>query len=497
MSRKLTLLAGFAMYLATLLGACGADDDDGSVGQSGSSGISGSDVGGFQTMAGATARGGAAGQAGSDCDEGDAITVSATWKLLEKSGNGPSPRFSVSVAPLKEQLLLFGGGTFLTGGSNETWFYDLTGDARWSLGSSTDSPPARGAQALVGIDDERAFLFGGQGLELYDDTWLWDGTTWQNACEDTACGEPPAARAGHALVLLDQAASRVVMMGGQDAQGVVGDTWSWSEQDGWRQICSSECDEGTGGVGNGAGGASSTEASSGAGGATGKCCGFGARFDHAAAADPETGQLLMHGGHDGNQELASLWSLKGDRWRELTSDGEQPSARSGHAMAFHAAAKLFVLYGGTRDGQAVTDELWAYAPDVQRWYAVRVDGEKPPTRGFGGFVYDRARQQLLMFGGSAQGTYGDLWSLQVARHVGRSACDGAAGAGGGPGGAPNGGMPGAGAPGGGTPGGVEDPCVVLGQCCSRLTSTQDRILCQNAANGRDPDTCTGLADYCQ
>jgi hypothetical protein len=426
MSGRWLIAGASAFYLAALLGACGDLGDDGDddddipvAGRSGSSGTAGSALGGL-AWAGAAGAGGAAGE-GDACAEAEAAatTVTATWKLLEKSGNGPSPRFSVSVAPLKDQLLLFGGGTFLTGGSNETWLYDLVGDRRWNLDTSMGTPPARGAQALLALDEQRAFLFGGQGLELYNDAWLWNGKGWQAACEGSTCGEPPTARAGHALTL-DRDGSRVVLMGGQDPQGIVGDTWSWSEQAGWQQLCSSECDSGAGGAGNGVG-----DGAGGIGGAaesTAPCCGYGPRFDHAAASDPATSELLMYGGHDGNKELASLWSFADDTWQELKLEGKGPSARSGHALAFDAGAGLFVLYGGTRDGQAVQDELWAYAPNTERWYPVEVSGEAPPSRGFGGFAYDPGRQQLLLFGGSAQGTYGDLWSLQVSKHVAANEC---------------------------------------------------------------------------
>jgi hypothetical protein len=110
---------------------------------------------------------------------------------------------------------------------------------------------------------------------------------------------------------------------------------------------------------------------------------------------------------------ADTWEWDGQRWFEMpdTSVG----TRDHHTMAYDEARGRSVLFGGltsietptgyTRASPAETIE-W----DGRKWTKLEVPG--PGARGGAEMVYDRARKQIVLFGGLGSGTLrlGDTWT---------------------------------------------------------------------------------------
>jgi hypothetical protein len=161
----------------------------------------------------------------------------AAWTQQFPS-HSPSARYAAAAAPAGSTVVLFGG---LTAGPDaemellaDTWQWDGTD---WTELSPAESPPAR-AGAMSATFDTGAVLFGGvtgagltpdclEGVCFYDDTWLWDGSTWTSA---PVAGASPSARAfGSAGTL----GTSFVLYGGESPnQGANGspdlaDTWIW------------------------------------------------------------------------------------------------------------------------------------------------------------------------------------------------------------------------------------------------------------------------------
>ena len=86
--------------------------------------------------------------------------------------------FTVADDPGKRDVLLFGG----VDNYANTWLWSGTS---WTLASPAASPPGRlGASAAYDPETREVMLFGGQrapgpGGGSLNDTWAWDGTTWQ------------------------------------------------------------------------------------------------------------------------------------------------------------------------------------------------------------------------------------------------------------------------------------------------------------------------------
>lgn len=147
----------------------------------------------------------------------------------------PSPRsvFSMAYDPDQGQIVLFGGLADMGGkyweALNDTWIWDGT---NWQQISPAITPPARlGANMVYDQAHRSIVLFGGGvGGGLLDDTWVWDGTTWS---EQEPSHRPPA-RINFGMAY-DEARQQVVLFGGQSHVGMVNDTWTWDGKD-WQQL---------------------------------------------------------------------------------------------------------------------------------------------------------------------------------------------------------------------------------------------------------------------
>lgn len=108
----------------------------------------------------------------------------------------------------------------------DTWTWD---GSQWTQ-ATTSGPAARtGAMATYDPAHNQTVLFGGSAATgqaaasaQTNDTWIWDGATWNQA--DPAAAPP--ARSGGAL-LADQAAGALVLFGGSVSGSPAADAWTW------------------------------------------------------------------------------------------------------------------------------------------------------------------------------------------------------------------------------------------------------------------------------
>jgi len=94
-----------------------------------------------------------------------------------------------------------------------------------------------------------------------------------------------------------------------------------------------------------------------------------------------------------------------ERWLWTQKQDVGPSPRGQHEMAYDAARKRVVLFGGANVLGRLND-TWEW--DGRAWAEVADTG--PSGRTLFGMVYDGARQRIVLFGGSDQSTvFGDTW----------------------------------------------------------------------------------------
>jgi hypothetical protein len=269
--------------------------------------------------------------------------------------------------------VLFGGIDGGAGGRlQDTWEWD--GETWEERTPDGPVPSARSHHAMV-YDASRGVtvLFGGIdcgfGCRLQD-TWEWDGETW---VERTPDGPVPPARRSHAMAY-DAARGVTVLFGGDDGDEDLQDTWEWDGET-WEERTPD------GPVPS-------------------------ARSEHAMVYDASRGVTVLFGGW---VSFKDTWEWDGETWEERTPDGPVPSWRSKHAMAYDASRGVTVLFGGT-PGLTPKEDTWEW--DGETWVERTPDGPVPSARHMHAMVYDASRGVTVLFGGIDGGAGGwlqDTW----------------------------------------------------------------------------------------
>lgn len=133
----------------------------------------------------------------------------------------------------RKNVVLFGGASYRGNNvSDETWTWD---GRDWTLQNPPVRPPGR-KNAAIAYDAHRkvVVMHGGRTTEaaaagsVLDDTWVWDGSTWEQMKV-----ESPSARHSAAMAY-DLCRARTVMFGGvgppktvNDLTSEAGQTWVW------------------------------------------------------------------------------------------------------------------------------------------------------------------------------------------------------------------------------------------------------------------------------
>lgn len=168
-------------------------------------------------------------------------------------------------------------------------------------------------------------LFGDEGPNR-DATRLWDGTSLTTWIPPANAPVPPGRYSSAAAY--DPKSGRVILFGGRDDAGVLGDTWAWDGAK-WSRLTPE---------------VSPT-----------------ARAEHAMTYSPETGTVLLFGGAIATGEASDLWSWNGSNWSLIVTKTPPPS-RSSHAFAHATFAHRSIVFGGTSNqaGGTPTPFPWAF-----------------------------------------------------------------------------------------------------------------------------------------
>jgi len=140
----------------------------------------------------------------------------------------PSPRAirqGMAYDKQRQEVILF-GGDFGGDSTNDTWAWKGT---NWNVRNPATAPASRFGHALA-YDEARngITLFGGSAL---NDTWVWEGTNWLQRAPQ----QVPPARNGHTLTFVPTIESLLLFGGGDGLFGVTfGDTWLWNGTN-WQQ----------------------------------------------------------------------------------------------------------------------------------------------------------------------------------------------------------------------------------------------------------------------
>lgn len=131
-----------------------------------------------------------------------------------------------------------------------------------------------------------------------------------------------------------------------------------------------------------------------------------ARAGAVMAYDAATKQLILFGGQSGPNLLNETWTWTGSNWVNL-SPANSPPALVNASLAYDPATGQLLLFGGSLEFGPIA-ETWSW--DGSTWTQL-TPATSPAARSQAALAYDPASSQLLLFGGAAEETpLGDTWS---------------------------------------------------------------------------------------
>jgi hypothetical protein len=278
---------------------------------------------------------------------------------------------SMALFPPSGSIVLFGGLTSFGVNSqpqvsSETWTWD---GQSWHRLHPVLSPPARyGASLVYDPINKVLVLYGGtHSQDGLNDTWTWDGANWKQMSPPES---PPAWRYPAMTYDVTRKAA-VLYLGGMLCPCVSPDqTWSWDGST-WSQIPTRTIPDPDRG-------------------STGAVLGTIAYY-------PATGQTLYVASN-------GTWKLDAGGWVRLGGGGAViRSDRLGFiesAVAYDEARGLLLEFGSNGD-------TWTW--DGSAWTAQN-PSLAPPARGGEGLAYDAARKRVVLFGGADFAIGGSNWA---------------------------------------------------------------------------------------
>jgi cysteine-rich repeat protein len=317
----------------------------------------------------------------------------------------------------RKRLVMF-GGTDLSTVRDDTWEWD---GASWQHEQPAFSPsPRYGAAIAYDATHERVIVFGGYDLtQVFGDTWSYDGITWTQLAPATS----PTVRVG-ARMTYDPARHLIVLFGGVTVAGANAETWLWDGATWTRavptmspppRLYEAMAFDAVSQQIVMAGGATTADVTAGLGdtwlwdGATWTQSGIiSPRLAAAAATNPQTGHVVLCGGRDDTGTvLADCYSWSGASWLYA---GNLPEGRAFANLATDTDRGQMVMVAGF-DPSGPSSRTYE-TPNAAAW-TLRAPALTPPANVAFGLSYDVMRDRLVMYGNQ---TGNDVWEWDGVWH---------------------------------------------------------------------------------
>ena len=251
--------------------------------------------------------------------------LTPTWQHLDFPVL-PPPRFgsSLTLNPMNQIALLFGGYNSTAGELNDLW---LTDGLSWLQFHTPHSPePRTGASLAYAEGSQMTVLFGGTGGEIYwGDTWLFNGIDWIQQ-------QPPVSPSPRTMASMayDPERELIILFGGLVDTGefneAVNEMWIWDGET-WQQQFPPTLPP--------------------------------ARWGAAMVYDQARKFLLLFGGTPGGGFLQDTWLWNGAAWVEQ-HPLHHPAGRANFGMAYDTTTQQVILWGGQTHLDVDPSETWAW-----------------------------------------------------------------------------------------------------------------------------------------
>src|SRR5438094_769970 len=268
----------------------------------------------------------------------------------------PPSRIGGSIAydAAHNQFVLFGGQVVIGGVSQrvaDTWIFD---GSNWTQALLPASPTPRSGDANLMTyvpANHGLILFGGTtaGATTFNDTWLWDGTTWNRL---SPTNSPPPSFSPS--IVYDAASASAVLFRSE------GETWTWDGQN-WQQAAALSPPS---------------------------------RFGSVYAYDAAVGKVLMYSGANCLPQFDDEYLWNGISWSQVDLGDRFPPQRTYSQMSFDAARDQAVLFSGVRDGCSFLRDTWTWNGASWTWLHPQ---NNPPSRAWSSMAYYRQHNDSVLF----------------------------------------------------------------------------------------------------
>lgn len=133
-----------------------------------------------------------------------------------------------------------------------------------------------------------------------------------------------------------------------------------------------------------------------------------ARIGHVMAYDAARKRTVLFGGSTAAGLSAETWEFDGGAWTHVVPPVSPPAVERA-MLAYDPARARVVLFGGKLAAGGFSAETWGF--DGTTWTKlVTPPAISPPAREGGVLAFDRASQRLVLFGGFNVGFLADTWA---------------------------------------------------------------------------------------
>lgn len=158
------------------------------------------------------------------------------------------------------------------------------------------------------------------------------------------------------------------------------------------------------------------------------------RTGQSAVYDPTSNSMITFGGNlafpstdQNDTNVLSPANASSPTWRTLTTSGGPPGVRILAGAGYDIAHNRMIIFGGLNEGTGIDyNDAWVLSNanghgGTPIWTELLPQGSAPPPRRLHTAVYDRAGNNLYVFGGlsdQTQAALGDVWKLSDANGLG-------------------------------------------------------------------------------
>jgi hypothetical protein len=297
-----------------------------------------------------------------------------TW-FFPMPDDRPDARTDARMCHFGDLEILFGGLNQFQNPLNDTWVWNGISWEEQNL--EGDRPRERNGFAFAN-DEARGvcLMFGGISgqdpidgtLNLLGDTWKWDGHNWTQLFPESS----PSPRAHHDMVY-DSISERIKLFGGTTADGYSNEMWEWDGET-WTPIV----------VPTPPG-----------------------RAGHALAYDYSRNVLVLYGGYAygvwdnasrTQKRFTDTWEFKRGVWSKKSTKNS-PNVSHGFCMDYATKAQKTILFGGINVDGKQQNSAWVW--DGRRWRELDIgEKDRPAPRDSPASSYNKARDRIVVFAGA-------------------------------------------------------------------------------------------------